>query len=246
MAELLPLAIELHSGATGRFLDASNVPMDLRGQNLMLARMLAEELADPTMLGLVARDAVGVMLGSGAFNLARDELDATRVPTDSSRGMQLNGQLALERSLLAAVDEHRAESTAALEHAAELAERTGQGDAFTMGFGPVNVGVWRMAAALERGEPDEAVRVAESLNPRDHPYPARRAMYWLGYGRALTRVGRRDDAARALLRAERLHKTLTLRNPFIRDTLAELVAHSKDDALGRDIRGMAYRAGLPV
>jgi hypothetical protein len=37
-----------------------------------------------------------------------------------------------------------------------------------------------------------------------------------------------------------------LRNPFTRDTLAELVAHSKDDALGRQVRSMAYRAGLPV
>jgi transcriptional regulator with XRE-family HTH domain len=246
MAELLPLAIRLLSGSNGRILQAAGAPVDLRGQNVVLARMLAEELGDPTMLGVVARDAAIVMFGSGMFDLARNTLNATSVPTDSSQGMQLNGMLALERSLVEAVDGHHAESIAALEHAAELAAHTGEGDAFTMGFGPVSVGLWRMAAALEYDEPDEAIRVARTVDPRQHSYPSLRATYWLDYGRALTRAGRRDDAARALLRAERLHKTLTLRNPFIRDTLAELVAHSKDDAPGRDIRGMAYRAGLPV
>jgi transcriptional regulator with XRE-family HTH domain len=245
MPELLPLAIMLHGVSNGRFLYVSGAPLDLRGQDAVLARTLAEELGDPTMLGLVARDAASVLMDSGRFDLARDELSAVEVPTGSSAGMQLSGKLALERSLVAAADSQPAESAAALRYAAELAERTGEGDAFVMGFGPVSVGVARMAAALESGDSDEAIRVARTVDPRRHAYPSVRATYWLDYGRALTRV-HRDDAARALLRAERLHKTLTLRNPFIRDTLAELVAHSKDDELGRDIRGMAYRAGLPV
>jgi hypothetical protein len=37
-----------------------------------------------------------------------------------------------------------------------------------------------------------------------------------------------------------------LRNLFARDVIAELVAHSRRDSLGRELRGMAYRAGLPV
>jgi hypothetical protein len=37
-----------------------------------------------------------------------------------------------------------------------------------------------------------------------------------------------------------------LRNPFARDVIAELVAHSRRDSVGRELRGMAYRAGLPV
>ena len=245
-AELLPLIVRLHAGTTGAFLSAAGASIDLRAQNVTVARALAEELGDPTMSGLVARDAASVMTSGGMFDLARNELNAAAVPTSSDQGIQLNGALALERSLVEAVDGHLAESIAALEHAAELARRSGQGDAFTLGFGPVNVGVWRMTAALERGEPDEAVRIAQSMNPEDHPYPSARARYWANYGRALNSVGRRDDAARALLRAEELHRTLTLRNSFIRDTLAELAARSKDDALGRQIRGMAYRAGLPM
>jgi hypothetical protein len=160
--------------------------------------------------------------------------------------MQLDGTLALCRALVSAIEGRPAESSAALEHATELAARTGQGDAFMLGFGPVSVGIWHMNAALECGEPDKAIKVAEALNPQEHPSRERRGTYWMDYGNALTRVRRRGDAARALLRAEKLHPVRVLRNPLARDTLAELVAHSKDDALGREIRGMAYRAGLPL
>lgn len=69
----------------------------------------------------------------------------------------------------------------------------------------------------------------------------------MDYGRLLARLrGRRNDAVRALRRAETISPNRVRRNPFARDTLAELVARSRDDALGRELRGMAYRAGLPV
>jgi transcriptional regulator with XRE-family HTH domain len=245
MAELLPLAVLLHGGPVGNFLHTARAPVDLRWQEVMLARTLAEELDDPIMLGFVANRATKVMWGRGAFDLARAELDVTTVPTATNEGREVNGMLALHRSLVAAVQRRPAESAAALEHAGELAART-TSDTFVMGFNPTNVGLWRMAAALESGEPDEAIRVARTINPQDHSYPERQAMYWLDCGRALTSVRRRDDAARALLNAEKLHPTYALRAPDTRDTLVELVTNAKDDALGRAIRGMAHRAGLPV
>jgi transcriptional regulator with XRE-family HTH domain len=245
IAELLPLAIELHGSPAWGFLYVTGAPTDLRWQGITLARALAEELDDPIMSGLVGIRAANVMLGSGRFDFARDELDATTVPTTTNEGMQLNGMLALERSIVSAAQSQMVESTAALDYAADLATRT-TGDAFAMGFSPVNVGLWRMAAALECGAPDEVIRLAQTVNPQEHPYPVRRAEYWSDYGRALTSVRRRDDAAHALLRAEKIHPVRVLRDPLTRDSLAELVGHSKDDALGRQVRGMAHRAGLPV
>jgi hypothetical protein len=245
MTELLPLAVMIHTSTVSGWLHVAGAPPDLRWQPTMLARRAAQELNDPTWLGVVSWWATLVMLGHCAFDLARRSLDATAVPTASSRGMQLDGMLALSRSLVSAADSRPADAEGALEHATEVAGRTGQGDAFLMGFGPVNVGLWRMAASLESGEPDEAIRVAESLNPQEHPYRERRAAYWMDYGRALASVRRRDDAAHALLRAENLHPTRVLCSALTRDTIAELATHAKDDALGREIRGMAYRAGLP-
>jgi transcriptional regulator with XRE-family HTH domain len=248
MTELLPLAVMFYTTTgVGRWLSTAGAPLDLRWQVALLARSAAQEMNDATWLGVATWGVAIELLDNSMFGLARRELDATTVPTANSQGMQLDGMLALCRSLVSAADGRSAESSAALEHAAEVAGRTGQGDAFLMGFGPVNVGLWRMAAALESGEPDEAIKVAEALNPQEHPYRERRATYWMDYGRALTRVRRRDDAARALLRAEKLYPVRVLRNPFARDTLVELVAHPpKDAALRSAIRGMAHRAGLPL
>ncbi|MGH8917963.1 MAG: hypothetical protein ACRD0H_06420 [Actinomycetes bacterium] len=36
------------------------------------------------------------------------------------------------------------------------------------------------------------------------------------------------------------------RNAFAREVIAELYAHARNDAVGREIRGLAFRAGLPV
>lgn len=187
------------------------------------------------------------MLSAGAFDLAQAALDLVTVPTTTSDGLQLDGMLALSRSLVAAADKRSGDVPAALEHAAELAQRTGEGNAFWMGFGPVNVGLWRMSGALELGDHERAVAIAEGLRPEVHPNRARRAVYWLDYGRALARVrGRHNDAVLAFRRAETISPLHLHRNTVNRDALAMLVARSRQDAIGRELRGMAYRAGLPV
>jgi hypothetical protein len=151
----------------------------------------------------------------------------------------------LSRSLAAAAASRPAEVDAALDQASELAERTGQGNAYWMGFGPTNVGLWRMAVALESGDHEQAATVAESIHPDQHPSTERRATYWLDYGRALAGMrGKADDAIRALRTAETLHPTRVRRNPFARETVAELTRRARRDAGGRELRGMAYRMGI--
>jgi hypothetical protein len=100
--------------------------------------------------------------------------------------------------------------------------------------------------ALEAGEPDRAVSLAEGLHPERNPFPTNRTYYWVGYGGALAQLrGRHDDAVRALRRAETLYPLRVQRDPFVRDTLAVLLRHSRRDAVGQELRGMARRAGLP-
>ena len=111
---------------------------DLRWQGRhAIARTLAEGLDDPIMLGLVAAGrATNVLIGSGAFDLARAVLDETTVSTATDEGRQVSGMLALDRSLVAAAEGRPAESGAALEYAGELAARI-TGDPFTTGFGTI-------------------------------------------------------------------------------------------------------------
>ena len=135
----------------------------------------------------------------------------------------------------------------ALDHASELAQRTGEGNAYWLGFGPSNTGFCRTSVALDLKDYDTAVSAAEGVDPRTHTNRSRQAAYWAYYGRALVRVrGRHDDAVRALRQAELIVPHRVQRDSFARDALAELLARSRRDATGRELRGMAYRAGLPV
>lgn len=72
-------------------------------------------------------------------------------------------------------------------------------------------------------------------------------MYWVDYGRALSRLrGRRDDAALASRRAEVISPNYLHRDPLARATLGELLVRARQDAVGRELRGVASRARLPV
>ncbi|HEY2765979.1 MAG TPA: helix-turn-helix domain-containing protein [Pseudonocardiaceae bacterium] len=247
VAELLDLAVVLHTRGSQAWLKVMSAPVDLRSQATLLARQAAEHRDEPTAMGLAVWGDALVMLAEGDFDLARDTLGLVTVPTSTSEGMQLAGMLALCQSLVAAADKRPADIEAALDHAGELAARTGECNAWNLGFGPTNVGLWRMAATLEVGDHECAATIADGLNPQEHPSRERRAAYWVNYGRALARLrGRQDAAVMAFRRAETISSRHMLRNPFARDVLAEMVAHSRRDAVGRELRGMAYRAGLPV
>jgi hypothetical protein len=247
VAELLALAMMLHVQGAQHWLREVGAPLDLRWENVMLTHRVAEDRDTPIALGLAAYGAMRVMLTAGAFDLATAELAAIDVPTTTSESTQLAGMLALSHSLVAAADSRPADVDAAVEHAGELAQRTGEGNAYGLGFGATNVGLWRMDALLEIGDHERVAVLAEGLNPDVHPHRSRRSAYWADYGRALARVrGRHDDAVRAFRRAEVIHPHRVQRDPFAREVLAELLARFTARHGRPGTAGMAYRAGLPV
>jgi tetratricopeptide (TPR) repeat protein len=136
---------------------------------------------------------------------------------------------------------------APLAYAAELAARTGEGNAYGLGFGPANVGRFRVVGLVEIGDYERAVSIAEGLNP-DAQDLVRQAYYWIAYGLALARLrGRHDDAVRAFRRAEAISPHRVLRDPIVRDVLAVLLRHSRRGSpADQELRGMARRAGLLV
>jgi transcriptional regulator with XRE-family HTH domain len=246
VAQLLELAVLLHAGATPGWLRVAGAEIDLREQAVLLADHAAQHRDSPAALRLATWGGLHVMLAAGEFDLAQAELDLVTVPTNTLESMQLAGMLALSRSLVAAADSRPGDIAAPLEMATELAERTGEGNAYWMGFGPTNVGFWRMNVALEAGDHHRAVTIAEGLHPDAHPFRGCRAMYWVDYGRAARVRGRHDDAVRAFRRAEQISPRRVHRNPYAREVIAKLVSRARHDAVGEELREMARRAGLPV
>jgi hypothetical protein len=248
VAELLELAVLLHSNATVGWLRVvAPAAIELRELAAELAFRAAEQRGTPEARGLAVYGGLYVMVTAGAVDLARAELDSVSVPTRTPEGMQLEGTLALCRSFLAAVDSRPSDVEAPLEYAAELAARSGEINAYGLGFGPQEVGQWRVRALLETGDHESAVRFAEGLRPETHLLRTRQAAYWVTYGRALARLrGRHEDAAKAFRRAELISPHHVLRDPITRDVIAGLLARlRRDSPIGRELRGMAYRAGLP-
>lgn len=243
-ARLLHAAVLLHVLGTGTYLAIVRAPDDLRLVAASLANDAAQRLDHPVSLGLAAFSFSNVLLASGSFALADGVV--RRAGVTPGADAELAGMLALSTSLTAAADQRPTDVEAALDYAADLAQRTGEGNRFSLSFGPTNVTLWRMTAALEGRDYERTVALAETVTPERIQASSRRAGYWMNYGRALARIRRRDDAVAALRRAEKISPDEVQRNPFVREVLGELLARSRRDASGRELRGMAYRAGLPV
>jgi transcriptional regulator with XRE-family HTH domain len=249
--ELLELAVYLHVHVTNTWLILAAAPADLLRRVVFLARRLAQERGEVTMLGVAGFGVAETLLAGGVFELGQVELDSLTLPPATAATAGLVGTLTAVHSRAAALNGRPGEAAAAMDAAADMANRLGElGETDPLGFefGPTFVGFRRVRLALDAGEPDRAVSIAEGLHPEHNPFPTNRAYHWVGYGRALAQLrGRRDDAVRALRRAETMNPVRVRRNPFVRDTLAVLLRHSRRGSpADQELRGMARRAGLAV
>ncbi|MGH3869138.1 MAG: helix-turn-helix domain-containing protein [Pseudonocardiaceae bacterium] len=247
--ELLELAVYLHVHVTDAWLILAAAPDDLRRRVVFLARRLAQEHGEVTTLGVAGFAVAETLLAGGAFELAKTELDSLTLPPATAATASLVGILTAVHARAAALNGRPSDAAAAMDAAADMASRFGElSEIDRLGFGefgPTWVGFRRVSLALDAGEPDRSVSIAEDLHPERHPFPYVHASHWVKYGRALAQLtGRRDDAVRALRRAETMNPVRVRRNPFVRDTIAVLLPGARRDAIGQELRNMASRAGL--
>jgi hypothetical protein len=248
---LLELAVYLHVHVTRWWLIEAAGAADLLRRSVFLARRLAQERDDVATLAFASFGVADVLLSGGAFELGQAELDSITLPPTAADNAALAGQTTALHAVAAALGGRPEGAAAPMDAAAELAERfgrTGETDSLGFVFGPTDAGVHRMWLALDAGEPDRAVSVAQQVHPERHPFPVNRSYYWVHYGRGLARLRRRhDDAVMALRTAEDIFPAKVRRDPLVRDVIAELLARSRRDSpIDRELRSMAYRAGLPV
>jgi transcriptional regulator with XRE-family HTH domain len=165
-------------------------------------------------------------------------------PDDGPAG-QVYGMLHLSAALQSAVTGRADDARGHLNEAAEAAVRTGDGAFAGLNFGPRNVGVWRVALALELGEPGRVPELARDVEVAAIPSAGRQATFYGDVGRGLATIrGREAQAVEALHRAEALAPQRMHTNPFIRETVVDLLRRARRDAGGRELRGMAYRMGV--
>jgi hypothetical protein len=104
---------------------------------------------------------------------------------------------------------------------------------------------WEVHLAVERGEGGKVRELARGIDTRDVASATRRAAFYTDLGRGLaTERAYRQEAVTALRTAERLAPQRVRANPFAREIVTDLMRRARRDAVGRELRGMAYRMGL--
>lgn len=133
----------------------------------------------------------------------------------------------------------------ALTEAGRIAERTGEGDAFRLYFGPTNVAIWRIHLAEERREGGRAAEIARQVRPELIKSKARRSMYYRHLGLALAQEpSRESEAVHALLRAERIAPGKLRLDPLARHTVEHMLSRARANAGGTELLTLARHVGV--
>jgi transcriptional regulator with XRE-family HTH domain len=209
----------------------------------------AATLGEPVLGGLAgfvrSHATVGVRARERGLSLA--ERSAELLEPDDGPAGQVYGMLHLSAALQSAVTGQADNARAHLDEAAEVAGHTGDGTFAGLNFGPRNVGVWRVALALELGEPGRVPELARDVEVDAIPSAGRQATFYGDVGRGLAAIrGRETQAVEALHRAEVLAPQRMRTNPFVREAVGDLLRRARRDAGGRELRGMAYRMGISI
>lgn len=156
------------------------------------------------------------------------------------------GALWLIGAVIAARRTDRSEARRRLEQADGLAAMLGQDGNFAWtAFGPTNVAIHRVSVAAELGDPGEALRAADAVNPALLPASlnSRRAQVHLDLAWAQVQRKRDADALLHLMEAERVAPQMIVYNVMVRELVREMLGRqqrSRTSALHR----LAVRAGV--
>jgi hypothetical protein len=153
--------------------------------------------------------------------------------------------LHLAAATAAAASYDRATTTSLLATARDVAGRTGEANDLGTAFGPVNVAIHTIAAALKLGDARAATETGERLDLTALPpgLVGRRTQVNLDLARAYA-MSRKDAAAvNLLLAAERLSPELVRYDQASRDVLTELLRREHRPSTP-ELRPLAHRAGV--
>lgn len=196
----------------------------------------AERAADPLWIAAARWGRAGPLMRDGATTHGLRLLDTARDDvTDhaSAEGLALLGSLHLRSALLASRAGRAADAVDHLDHARDLAARTGEGNAYQLGFGPANTTVTGVSIAVELGDHARALDLADAAP--EPAVPAERAgHYYLDLARAHLMRGDRATSLAMLHAGRRVAPEQLRYHPQARETVLTLAATGRgNDELGR-------------
>jgi transcriptional regulator with XRE-family HTH domain len=212
----------------------------------------AEESGDPVMRALAARVLASFLLQEGRAAEARTVAVAAMTELGDLSGLTTSAAVSAWGSLVlaAAIAEARlgnAQAAAELLDAADAgAGGLLEGERNWTTFGPTNVGVHRMSAAIDLGEPDKVLRLAGDVEADRLPVELaeRRARFWIERARAQALRGRQAEVVATLMEADRAMPGELRRHVAVREIVREQLRRQRRRGPDTDLARLARRVGV--
>lgn len=161
--------------------------------------------------------------------------------TTAAEELSVVGSLHLALALVHARAGERSAARQQIDKARAVAARIGvERNDFNLEFGPVNVEVQAVSAAVDLGDAGEALDIAKGLDAGELSVE-RRARLLMDLGRAHSQRRQFGDALQCLLRAEEIAPELICGHVAARAVIRELMLMAGHTA-STDLRGLAERA----
>ncbi|MFD3705812.1 helix-turn-helix domain-containing protein [Nocardia sp. NPDC058658] len=111
-------------------------------------------------------------------------------------------------------------------------------------FGPANVTLWRMSAAMEQRDPGKVLALASTVSAADLPNDGRRAQYFVETGRAYAMQRNYRDSLYALLRAEHVAPQHVRTMAPVRELVGHMMRTARRNLTTGDLGRLAQRVGV--
>ena len=231
------------AGATGL---KSIGHVDLSMRLAERAQRAAQLLGKPNETAAAAFALAQVALTGGSqrrsltvASAAAQELGDTRSGDDASWYGMLQLHAAISAASLGRADDagtHYAEARATLP-------RADGPDAWLMEFTEANLGLWRVAIALENGEPERAPEYARRVDRTALRNVQRRARLHIDAGRGLFLAGEADRAVRQFLEADEISTQELRSRPTVREIVGQMVRDARRHG-SPELQELAVRVGV--
>lgn len=192
----------------------------------------AQRASDPCMAAVRQYMRALVYFREGEYSIGRRLIGSGHGLLDQANetreSLAVAGQLHLGASVIAA----RADDTTAVgTHIAEakaLAGRVGDAsDVHWLSFGPTNVAMHKMSAAVEMRHYDDALKQARKIRPPASMATSRRAHFLIDRARSEMELGHTEASLKSLVAARRAAPEQTRYHPGARETIRGLVHLSR-------------------
>jgi transcriptional regulator with XRE-family HTH domain len=214
------------------------------------ATQSAERVGDPLLAASVSRILSHAIFANGHYGPSitlavsmAERIAPTAFDTNSADALSLYGALLQKAAMASARTGDVASTHSLLESAQRAANRLGvDANHYHTVFGPTNVAVHQVEAAVELGDPEYALNSAQQVNIEHLAVTERRASHLLQVAAAQAQWNNDEAALELVRRAEAVAAEEVRAQPLTYSVLAELLR--RDRRHNHELRALAMRLGL--